>query len=85
MLTLVSARTGVAGSMPTVATTCLGCSEESRKSVTSPTRMPLNSTARADQQSGHGIVEADLVDGAVLKAASAIQPVDEREAGGDDR
>jgi len=45
MPTSVSARTGVPRSTPIVASARSGCSGSRPRSVTSPTRMPLNSTA----------------------------------------
>ena len=59
--TLVSARTGVVEATEIVALTRRGLSGASPSSVTSPTRMPLNSTRGADQEPGHRAVELDVI------------------------
>ena len=79
MLALVSARTGVPAATAIVAITRFGFCGSSSRSVTSPTRMPLNSTADADQHAGDGVLEADAVDRALAQAAGVVQPVDEAE------
>ena len=81
----VSVRIGVLPSTWMIATTRRGSSGSRLISVTSPTRMPLNSTTRALGQAGDRAGEHDADGLARLAPVAAGEPVDEAEGRRDHR